>query len=153
MSQWRRYRRLTPEDRRTLLRAMILLPLTALGLRVLGLRRLRLLLERWGGGSRGVPSAGGLREPALRSARMVAAASREGLVEGNCLSQSLVLWFLLRRAGASPDLRIGVQRNSDVLKAHAWVELQGAILNDSADVQQRYTPFEGDIAAAQIRTR
>jgi hypothetical protein len=153
MNRWRRYRRLTPEDRRTLLRAIFFLPLTAMGLRIFGLRRWRSLLERRDASSRRVPSSQELQTPALRTARMVAAASREGLVKGNCLSQSLVLWFLLRRAGASPDLRIGVQRDSDLLKAHAWVELQGTILNDSADVEQRYAPFEGDIAASQIRTR
>jgi hypothetical protein len=152
MNRWQRFRRLAHGDRRMLLGAMLLLPLTALGLRVFGFRRWGALLTRWEGRQHVRPLATGeTLERGQRAARMVAAASREGLVKGNCLSQSLVLCWLLRRAGASPDLRVGMQRSPEGLKAHAWVELQGTILNDSADVPQRYAPFEGDIAAAQIR--
>jgi Transglutaminase-like superfamily len=60
----------------------------------------------------------------------------------NCLKQSLVLWILLRSQGILSELRIGVQRESDKFMAHAWVEYQGIVLNDTNDVRQRYQAFD-----------
>jgi hypothetical protein len=154
MNRWQRYRRLVPEDRQLLLRAMVLLPCTEAGLRLFGFRRWQLLLAKRHSGLGDSASATGDKLPlAQRTASIVVAASRQGLIKGNCLSQSLVLWHLLRRAGTSPDLRIGVRRSAGRMEAHAWVEFQGVILNDSEDVYQRYSLFEGDVTATKIRAR
>jgi hypothetical protein len=34
------------------------------------------------------------------------------------------------------------------LQAHAWVEYRGAVLNDRADVSQRFASFDRSIASA-----
>jgi hypothetical protein len=31
------------------------------------------------------------------------------------------------------------------LDAHAWIEIEGVVLNDSSDVRHRYEPFDGEI--------
>jgi hypothetical protein len=154
MTRWQRYRRLVPEDRQILIRAMVLLPCTEAGLRLFGFRRWQLLMAKWHRGVGNSASTTSDKLPrARRTADIVFAASRQGFIKGNCLSQSLVLWHLLRGAGASPDLRIGVRRSAGHIEAHAWVEFQGVILNDSEDVYQRYSLFEGDVTATKIRAR
>ncbi|MBW1895561.1 MAG: lasso peptide biosynthesis B2 protein, partial [Deltaproteobacteria bacterium] len=50
------------------------------------------------------------------------------------------------------DLRIGVRKEANQLKAHAWVEYQGFVLNDTFDVQNRYSPFEGSILANEANS-
>jgi hypothetical protein len=74
--------------------------------------------------------------------RLTRLASRRGLVHGNCLSQSLTLWWLLCRAGIESQLRIGVRRNADKFLAHAWIELAGFPLNDRIEDVRQYVAFE-----------
>ena len=44
---------------------------------------------------------------------------------GNCLERSLVLYRMLGRLGASPQLIIGITRNGGALGGHAWVSVDG----------------------------
>src|SRR5262249_15117093 len=45
----------------------------------------------------------------------------------SCLRRSIVLYYLLRRAGRDVELCIGVRRDEEhELKAHAWLVLDGA---------------------------
>lgn len=60
---------------------------------------------------------------------------------GNCLSRSLVLWWMLRRRGVPVTLHLGVSRRDAQLAAHAWVEQEGVVLNDTQDVRSRYAPL------------
>jgi hypothetical protein len=64
------------------------------------------------------------------------------LFPGNCLSRSLSLWWLLRRAGINSKLHIGTKYNSKQFRAHAWVEYQGHPLNAGNKVRQRYVAFD-----------
>jgi hypothetical protein len=153
LPSWHKFRQLPPQDRRSLLQALALLPLTALALRWLGLRRWQTLLARW------VPADGPAAEshrregeapaePALAAqalARLVEAAGRYGLCRGTCLQRSLVLWWLLRRRGLDGELRIGVRRVGGRLAAHAWVECGGLALDAPADAREPFVPFDGPI--------
>lgn len=136
---------LSGADRWLLVQASLALPLVALGLRCFGLRRLQARLQQ------GPPIL--LRsddrrtdlDRAWATARLVQAAARYGLFRLNCLPQSLVLWWLLRRQGLPGELHIGVRPEPSRLEAHAWVELQGLVLNDSEDVARRFAPFPREI--------
>jgi hypothetical protein len=153
VNKWRRFRRLAPRQRWVLLQALALLPLAALGLRLVGFRRLQ---EWFARKAVSEPGAAGVPEPASMAqatARMVAAAAREGPYRGNCLNQSLVLCWLLRQQGLAGQLRIGVRKELDGLDAHAWVEYAGAVLNDGGDIASRYAPFEGDLATLPVQQR
>jgi Transglutaminase-like superfamily len=133
---------------------MVLLPATGAGLRLVGFLRWNSLL------SKAVPRGTPLRpvSPELVAessevARMVAAASRNGVFHGKCLERSIVLWFLLLRKRVPAELRIGVRHTANGLEAHAWVEVQGTVVNDTEDVVHDYVPFSKDIASLGIEQR
>ena len=60
----------------------------------------------------------------------------------------MTLWWLLRRDGVEGELHIGARKEGTEFKAHAWVELGGEVLNDSAEVHNHYARFDAPIAAA-----
>jgi hypothetical protein len=153
--EWRRFRGLTGQERGALIRSAVLLPLIALGLRLLGFRRLQVILAKLAPDHESAfdGRSGSTRDVVQVVVRMVAAASREGLVHGNCLEQSLTLWWLLRRRDVPVQLRIGVQKQGDQFQAHAWVELAGTVLNDRDDAHQEYTAFARDLGILEMDTR
>src|SRR5258706_10193270 len=64
----------------------------------------------------------------------------------------MVLWWLLRRAGIAGELHIGGRKSGPRFEAHAWVELEGKVLNDSADVHIHYARFDAPIAASEANS-
>jgi hypothetical protein len=59
----------------------------------------------------------------------------------SCLTQALAAEVLLRRAGHTPRLRIGLRRDdAGTLRAHAWVELLGQVVLGDAEVEG-FTPL------------
>jgi hypothetical protein len=153
--KWRRFQKHPPEDRALILRAMVLLPLTGLGLRVFGFRRWKELIERFSRQTRARQKA----EPAIqlevagRMIRVVRSVELHGPGKPNCLERSMVLWWLLRRAGIKGELHIGGRKNGLRFEAHAWVELDGKVLNDSPDVHTHYAQFDAPIAASDGDSR
>jgi Transglutaminase-like superfamily len=79
------------------------------------------------------------------AARWIRIASRYLPGGGNCLVRSVALYGLLRRAGVAAELRIGVAGTTPALDAHAWVEIDGAPIDDFADVGARYQPFAASL--------
>jgi hypothetical protein len=57
------------------------------------------------------------------------------------------LWWMLRRQGIHGELHIGARKQGGRFEAHAWVELDGRILNDDVGVHQHYARFDAPIAA------
>jgi hypothetical protein len=78
---------------------------------------------------------------ARRYARQIGRASRCYPARIRCLHRSLVLHHWLRREGLPSVLRIGVGKDHDLLVAHAWVELAGLVVNDSAAAVSAFTPL------------
>ena len=149
LEKWRRFRKRPPEDRTLILRAALILPLTEVGLRLLGFRRWKELIEKFtlpANHAQTFPSDL-QREIALRAMRAVRSIELHGPTNPNCLERSMTLWWLLRREGVAGELHIGARKEGEQLKAHAWVELGGQVLNDSADVHQHYARFDAPIAA------
>jgi hypothetical protein len=62
----------------------------------------------------------------------------------SCLDRSVLLWFLMRQKHLNGNVRIGVVIEDDKLQGHAWVEFNGTVVNDDADVAERFTVFEED---------
>lgn len=149
LEKWRRFRKRLPADRALILRAALVLPLTEIGLRALGFRRCKQLLEKLS-----LPAAPLLTLPlalqhqtALRVLRAVRSAELHGPAHPNCLERSLTLWWLLRRAGVEGELHIGARKQGARFEAHAWVELNGQVLNDGAEVHAHYARFDAPLAA------
>jgi hypothetical protein len=154
ISNWKKFRGLSGAERTMCIRAFLLLPLCALSLRVFGIRRLHNFLARLLPDNR-IPlqHKSQILLWAYDTARMVQVAGRRYPFRiTNCLTQSVTLWWLLCRHGIESNLRIGVRKEQDQLKAHAWVECQGFVLNDTFDVQNRYFPFKGSILADEANS-
>ncbi|MBP8273969.1 MAG: lasso peptide biosynthesis B2 protein [Acidobacteria bacterium] len=137
-TRWQQWRRLSAAERIAFAQASAMVPLMALTVRVVGFKRLHAWIER-------TSTAGPTLAPEAQSLRRcVVSVHRTGRYapyRGNCLSQSLTLIWLLRRHGLRPTLRLGVKVSDAKLDAHAWVELNGRVLNDTQDVHTRFTPF------------
>jgi hypothetical protein len=57
-----------------------------------------------------------------------------------CLHRSVVLARLLRRAGSRADVVLGLK--GEPFQGHAWVEIDGVIINDDAERVREYTVLE-----------
>jgi Transglutaminase-like superfamily len=122
---------------------MFLLPIVATSLKTVGLRRTQSWLTRNSLGPM-VPPTEQTRANVRRAAQMVAVACRRHPFRSGCLPRTIVLWSLLRRRGVAADVRIGVRcGNEDEFQAHAWLEWNGEVLNDAADVGSQYFPLNG----------
>jgi hypothetical protein len=75
----------------------------------------------------------------------VGAASRH-FMRVPCLSRSVALARMLARRGIAADIRIGVRTQDGGLDAHAWVELDGRVINDDETVSRSYAPFDRPLA-------
>jgi Transglutaminase-like superfamily len=142
---WERFRRFSALERpaqELFLRAIVLLPLVALSLRWRGFRATQAALQKL------LSNACPEHDPALVSkdaavtAHMVNAADRHGLVHPSCLAKSLTLWWLLLRQGITSHLRIGIRKGKEEFEAHAWVERDGAALNEPDERHHHYAAFD-----------
>lgn len=124
---------------------VVVIPVIRAGLLLVGFQRLRRLLAGLSppGSAASGPSGAERAARARQISRIVDIGSRRGPAEGSCLHRSLALWWLLRRRQIDSELRIGAQLDENELSAHAWVELDGEVLNDTPDVAARFRPFEG----------
>jgi len=124
---------------RLLADAVILLPLVALQLRLLGFLRTKSVLARF---SRAASTTHFKKNQRARDVellvRMVNVGARFGIYRANCLKIPLVLWYLLRRWGLEAKVRLGVQRIEDCFYAHSWVELDGKAVIGGADAQKQF---------------
>jgi hypothetical protein len=116
------------------------LRLTRLSLRTIGFRRTVTLLGRLPSLPHRGPKGGG---DAARWADMIHRVNGRPY-GGTCLDRSVFLWFLMRRNSIEGRLRIGVAYVNSRLDGHAWVELDGHVVNDDPDVADRFTVFDED---------
>lgn len=121
-------------QQRDFLRALALLPLVSVGMRVAGFRRCHAWLVR-------PPRGGAPLDPSSDTFRLVAAACSVLPLRPTCLTRSLALVYLLRRRGHAAELRIGVRKAGEVFGAHAWVECGGESFGHS-DGGPEYAAFE-----------
>ncbi|MGB7496137.1 MAG: lasso peptide biosynthesis B2 protein [Candidatus Acidiferrum sp.] len=134
---------LDAEARKLFWRAAIVLPLISLSLRSRGFKQTKKTLENR---LRVAPPQRMLQgrptQTVERTCRMLRAGAHYGLVQPTCLAESLALWYLLRKQGLSADLRIGVRKESQKFQAHAWVEFEGAALNQREEQHRHYAAFD-----------
>ena len=118
---WRRFFTLRPRERALLGQAALTLALTRVGLWLIPLGNLRRLLEP-SSRSAGNATAGEI-------AWAIAAAARR-LPWMTCLVEALTAQRLLRQAGLSCELRIGMRRaaGNRPIEAHAWVVSDGQVV-------------------------
>jgi len=145
----RRASTLDADDRRLLLAAYASLLLTDVALRTVGFRRLMARVPA--AAERRVATAQYRR--ASRFAYWLEVASHRHFVRARCLHRSLALHFWLRRKGLPSHLRIGVRKAGRQLLAHAWVEMEGTIVNDEASGIAVFATLPGLDAPAALWNR
>jgi len=134
---------LSKSDRGLLMSAACLLPVVAASLKIVGLRRTQSWLAR-NTLDPMRPATAQTRADVRRVVEIVAAAYRLHPVRSSCLPRAVVLWSLLQRRGIGADVRIGVRYNTQgQFESHAWLEWNGEVLNDAAEVAKQYLPFNG----------
>jgi hypothetical protein len=57
-----------------------------------------------------------------------------------CLQRSFVTTYLLRKHGVAAQMTLGAQKLP--FKAHAWVEVDGRIINERSNVQANYAVWD-----------
>ncbi len=150
---WERLRRfsvLDSEARGIFLRAAVLLPAISLSLRIRGFRATQQSLQNFSFSSKAEKQFHeSLKDDqrvgvAVRmvAVRMVNAAARHNWRGATCLEKSLALWWLLRREGVTSSVRIGARTVAGKLEAHAWVECEGAALNEPREEHRHYATFD-----------
>jgi hypothetical protein len=115
------------------------LPFVWVALKLRGLSKTQTWLERSG---RGAARQSVTVAEIANLARLIAAAANHTFLPSTCLTRSLLLHSMLLRRGVASHLRIGVRKENQILKAHAWVEVAGVPVNDEADIGQRFAPFD-----------
>ena len=133
MSDLAKLRALDARERRLLAAAAGLLPVVAVALKAISLRRTAALLRRLEPGRVGPP----LNPAAI--ARLTAIAARRVAPGASCIVRSLVLQTLLARHGHAAEIRFGARKHGRRLMAHAWVECEGRALLEG--VGDAYPPF------------
>jgi hypothetical protein len=90
------------------------------------------------------PPRGGARnaQAEARAVGLVLKASRwSGGTRHNCLPRSLLVYRSLSRAGASPRLVVGVRRDRNRVRGHAWVVADDRVRAETGGEAGRYTPI------------
>jgi hypothetical protein len=141
----RSFRSLPAGEQRCYLSALLLLPLVDIGLRLSGWQRCQQWAERW---AKSGPVAGRSYPSPRRIAWLVERAARHCPWPATCLRRSLLLWAFLLRNGVASELRLGFRNSDGKFEAHAWVEWNGAPLNDAPDVRSRYAVPEQPLAGS-----
>ena len=143
----RRFRALERPAQRLFLRATVLLPLVTLSLRWRGFQTTRAALQRFLSNTNQERDTAFVGKNTALTAHMVNAADRHGLVHPSCLAKSMTLWWLLGRQGISSHLRIGIRKEKEKFEAHAWVERNGAALNEPDEHHHHYAAFDAALSA------
>jgi hypothetical protein len=112
-------------ERAALVRAVVLVGAVRAALAVVPFVR---LLRGLDGLARRLPAPPADAAYRRRAAWAVGAVAGRLVPGGPCLTQALVLKFVLSRRGHPAVLRIGVAKESGLLHAHAWLESDGEVV-------------------------
>jgi hypothetical protein len=120
-----------PADYATMAESVTIAVLVELGLKLMSVAEILARLERLQPARNRIFSRHSYPLP-----RFASAAYRLLPIESTCLRESLVLYALLRRRGATPRFCVGVKRDGLELAAHAWIACDGSdVAIDAAFVE------------------
>ena len=131
---FRQFLGLSPEQKQFLLRAVFILPMTYVGLEILGFQQLFSCIQHF---TRVDRPARDLEE-FVAYPQLLNAVARRFPLPMKCLGRSVALGWLLRLEGIDATVHIGVRKDQHDLDAHAWVQSGDVVINDAEDVAERY---------------
>lgn len=122
-----------PGDVRIAVETVLMLAWVRLALRLMPRRVLRGVLT---------PAAGAAdRGQAAEIGAVFQRVARRHPLAHTCMHRALALQRVLARRGIAATLRIGLGRRPQLLPGHAWLEVDGMIVNDDPEVVARYIPL------------
>jgi hypothetical protein len=127
-------------QRKTLLKALVLLPGTAIQLALTGYKSTLRSCAAVNPSKAPARSAKDL-ECAKDLARLVNIAAAHGPYRALCLVRSLTLLRMMSSRGLEGNLVLGARREEQTIAAHAWVLFHGQVINDVVNVEQSYSRF------------
>ena len=155
-NKFRKLKRLRPSEWRFLLTAYLYLIAAGWQIHV---RKVR--LDSWAAessnDSSGTQKALDISQLSKNASRYLDLESRYPFQWAKCLQRSLAMCLWMNAHGIRPIIRFGVRPDGRSLEAHAWVEYQGTIINDSVLVEKEFalltavsesklhTPFEEEV--------
>ncbi len=143
----RRFSALERPAQKLFLRALLLLPVVSVSLKLRGFQPTRTTLQKTLSPASPQPHTNSINQLAALTVHMVNAADRHGPVHPSCLAKSLALWWLLGRQGITSRLRIGIRKENGTLEAHAWVERDGIALNEPEEHHRHYAAFDAALTS------
>ena len=146
---WARFRRFSalPGPAKVLfLRALVLLPVLTLSLRVRGFGATQRFLQKFTGSAKSTPPLASVESLVALTASMVLAAARNSPIPSTCLERSLSLWWMLARQGIATQFRIGVRKDDEKFAAHAWVERDGVAIGEPDATHLHYAAFAEEMS-------
>lgn len=146
----RRFRALARPAKALFLRAVFLLPILTISLRLSGFQKTKRRLQVARAGQSLNADAEDTATRISLTTRMVLAAARHSPFPSTCLERSLALWWLLARQGIAARLRIGVRigvrATEQKFSAHAWVECDGIALGEPEAPHVHYAAFQEEFS-------
>jgi Transglutaminase-like superfamily len=155
MQTWQRFRRLSRSERGIVLEAATGLLTSWLVVRLLGFRICRYVFEKPLSGRNSWNSKSGEADAlavARRIAHLEAVTAANLFFRTSCLEHSLVLCRMLRQRGMNADLRIGARKEGNRFEAHAWVELDGSVVDGSGSDHLHFVPFKHSESSMETQT-
>ena len=146
---WARLRRFSalPRPAKGLfLRAVVLLPLLTVGLRVRGFGATQRLLQKLTKAAKNNSPMTAVESRVALTSRMVLAAARNSPIPSTCLERSLSLWWMLARQGIVTQFRIGVRKDGETFAAHAWVERNGVAIGEPEAQHLHFAAFAEEMS-------
>jgi hypothetical protein len=138
---WRRFLRLTGFERGVVFEAVAELPVMWAAVRLAGVHVCKAALAQPTGARHPISDSITL-EAAQRIARLQAITAATLFPGMTCLEQSLVLFWMLHRRGMNPQFRIGARKDEGRFEAHAWVEMNGTVLDGRGAEHLHFAPFK-----------
>ncbi len=139
---WQTLQEITPLQRRYFLKAVIVHWVSLSAIRTIGFgkyyHRLNQILYHQEPGEWLAANISSHYEIAM----IIDKACRYSSRSSTCLSRSITLYWIMQRQKIPVELQIGFRIREDILEGHAWVELDGQVLNDDHEVRDEYTVIE-----------
>ena len=135
-----RFLSLTTGEKLLILKYCIALPVIEGSLKLFGVKTVSRILLSWPKAM--IASSNSADVEVERQARILSIVKHNHPLPGECLSQSLALWWSLRRFRIESDLRIGFCKENSQFLSHAWVEYEGKPLVNAEDVRDRFVVFD-----------
>ena len=65
-------------------------------------------------------------------------------MDKSCLRRSMLLWWLLQNQDVQCDLCMGLEKSGTSLTGHAWLELDGIVINEAKNIRERFACVDNE---------